>query len=37
MGFWVSMAAVVLIVITMDAAFGSVKPQKTESGEAKRA
>lgn len=37
MGFRVSMAAVVLIVITMNAAFWSMKPQKTDSGEAKRA
>ena len=37
MGFWVSMAAVVLIVITMNAAFWSTKPQKKENGEAKHA
>ena len=35
MGFRVSMVAVVLIVITMNAAFGSMMPQKTDSGEAK--
>ena len=35
MGFRVSMAAVVLIVITLSAAFWSMKPQKTDSGETK--
>ena len=37
MGFRVSMAAVVLIVITMNAVFWSMKPQKKENGEAKHA
>lgn len=37
MGFWVSMAAVALIVITMNAAFWNMKPQRKDSDEAKHA
>lgn len=34
MGFWVSMAAVALIVILMNALFWGMKPQKNETKEA---
>lgn len=31
MGFWISMAVVVLIVVVMNVVFWSMKPKKTEN------
>lgn len=36
-GFWVSMAAVVLIVIVMNVVFWGMKPQKSKTDKPKKA
>lgn len=36
-GFWVSMAVVVLIVIIMNVVFWGMRPKKTETDEPKKA
>lgn len=36
-GFWAAMAAVLLIVVAMNAGFWSIKPKKLKTGELKKA